>query len=158
MGALLNYRKLTIENNDSHTTKQLTRQIKQLARKTKLDKLLAGLKDNMWDPVKLQNKRYTPRHTKLNNRHGQQVHDRMRAETFADYYEHEHWVEDREDRPEVIDTPIHPVNEEVNTGEIDMKELEEATRKLKSNKSPGPDGTPSELTKRLDSESRKNNT
>ena len=44
--ALLNYRKLTIESNDSHTTKQLTRQIKKLARKTKLDKLLAGLRNN----------------------------------------------------------------------------------------------------------------
>ena len=69
----------------------------------------------------------------------------MRAETFADYYQHEHWAEDREDRPDVTDTPIHPVDEEVNTGEIDMQELEEAIRKLKSNKAPGPDGVPPEL-------------
>ena len=47
----MNYRRLTIEGNDSHTAKQLTRQIKQLARKIKLDRLLAGLKDSMWDPV-----------------------------------------------------------------------------------------------------------
>ena len=45
----------------------------------------------------------------------------MRAETLAEYYGHEHWAEDPEERPEVIDTPIHPVNEEVNTGEISMK-------------------------------------
>ena len=64
----------------------------------------------MRDPVRLQKKGYTPRHTKLQHRQGQQVHDRMRAETFADDYEHEHWVEDREDRPEVTDTPIHHVN------------------------------------------------
>ena len=71
------------------------------------------------------------------------------------YYKHEHWVEDREDRPEVADTPIHPVNDEVNTGEIDMNELEEAVRTLKSSKAPGPDGIPSELIKCLGSESRK---
>ena len=44
--ALLNYRELAIESKDNHTTKQLTRQIKKLARKIKLDKLFAELKDN----------------------------------------------------------------------------------------------------------------
>ena len=52
----------------------------------------------------------------------------MRAETFADYYEYEHWAEDIVDRPEITDTPIHPVNEEVETGDIDIQELEEAIR------------------------------
>ena len=67
----------------------------------------------MWDPLKVQKKGYTPKHTKLNkkNRQGQQVHDRMRAEAFADYYEYEHWAEDMVDRPEITDTPIHPVSE-----------------------------------------------
>ena len=78
----------------------------------------------------------------------------MRAGTFADYYEREHRAEDRR-RPEVIDTPIHPVSEKVNTGEISMKEFEEAIRKLKSNKAPGPDGIPFESFKWLDSESMK---
>ena len=54
----------------------------------------------MWDPVKIQKKGYTPKQTKLKNRQGQQVHDRMRAETYADYYEYEHWAEDIVDRPE----------------------------------------------------------
>ena len=125
---LLNYRKLTIESNDHHTTKQLTRQIKKLANKTKLDKLLAGLKDNMWDPANVQKKGYTPKHTTFKNRQGQQVHDRMRAETFAYYYEYEHWVEDVVDRPEITGTPIHPVNEEVEPGDINIQELEEAKR------------------------------
>ena len=112
----------------------------------------------MWGPVKIQKKGYTPKHTKhkqKENRQGQQVHDRMRAETFADYYEYEHWAEDMVDRPEITDTPIHPVNEEVETGDIDIQELEEAMRKLKNNKAPGPDEVPPELIKRLDSESRK---
>ena len=36
-----------------------------------------------------------------------------------------------------------------------MKEFEDAVRKPKSNKAPGPDGTPSELFKWLESESMK---
>ena len=79
----------------------------------------------------------------------------MRAETFADYYEYEHWAEDIVDRPEITDTPIHPVNEEVETGDIDIRELEEAMRKLKNNKAPGPDEVPPELIKWLDSDPRK---
>ena len=120
---LLNYRKPAIESNDHHTTKQLTRQTKKLTRKTKLDKLLAGLEDNMWDPVRVQKKGYTPKHTKLKNIQGQQVHDRMRAETFADYHEHEHWAEDMVDRPETTDTPIHLVNEEVKQATSTCKNL-----------------------------------
>ena len=77
----------------------------------------------------------------------------MRAETPADYYEYEHWAEDTVDRPEITDTPIHPVNEEVETGDINIQELE-AIRKH-NNKAPGPDEVPPELTKWLDSESRK---
>ena len=67
---LLNYRRLAIEGYDSHTTEQLTSQIKQLARNFELNRLLAGLKDNMWNPVKFQKTGYTPRHTKLKNRPG----------------------------------------------------------------------------------------
>ena len=79
----------------------------------------------------------------------------MRAERFADYYEYEHWAEDREYRPEVTYTPTHLVNEEVDTGEIDLQELEEAIRQVKNNKAPGPDGVPPEVIKWLDSESKK---
>ena len=47
------------------------------------------------------------------SRQGQQVHDRVGAEPFADYNEHEHWAEDHGEKPEIIDTPVHSVNEEV---------------------------------------------
>ena len=51
--------------------------------------------------------------------------------------------------------PILPMNTEVETGEIEMKELDEAIKKLKNNKAPGPDEIPAELFKWLDGESRK---
>ena len=109
----------------------------------------------MWDPVDIHTKGHTPKHTKLKRRQGQQVHDRMRAETSADDYEYEHWAEDIVDRPEVTDTPIHPVSEEVETGDIDIRELEKAIGQLKNNTAPGPDEVPPELFKWLDSKPRK---
>ena len=44
---------------------------------------------------------------------------------------------------------------EVETGEITVKELNEAIKKLKNNKAPGPDDAPSELFKWLNEEPRK---
>ena len=49
-----------------------------------MDKLIYELRDNNWDPAKMH-KGYTPKHTKLKNEQGRQVHDRLRAKTFADY-------------------------------------------------------------------------
>ena len=50
---------------------------------------------------------------------------------------------------------VAATNEEVETNEITAKELNEAIRKLKNNKAPGPDEIPAELFKWLDEQSRK---
>ena len=86
---------------------------------------------------------------------GRQVHDRLRATTFADYYEQRHWAIEHEDREDISEEPIWPTNEEVETNEITAKEFDEAIRKLKNNKAPGPDEIPAELFKWLDEQSRK---
>ena len=86
---------------------------------------------------------------------GRQVHDRLRATTFADYYEQKHWAIEPEEREDISEEPILPTNMEVETGEITTKELDDAIRKLKNNKAPGPDDIPAELFKWLDKQSRK---
>ena len=104
----------------------------------------------------MQKKGYTPNHTKLKDEQGRQVHDRLRAKTFADYYERKHWAIDQDERENISEEPILPVNMEVEAGEIiTMKELSEAIKKPKNNKAPGLDDIPSELFKWLDEESRK---
>ena len=81
--------------------KRLTRELKKLARTIKLYQLLTELIDNKWDPVKMHKKGYTPKHTKLKDHRGRQVHDRLRATTFADYCEHKHWAIDPEMREDI---------------------------------------------------------
>ena len=46
----------------------------------------------------MHKKGYAPKHTKLKDMQGRQVHDRLRANTFADYYEQKHWAIEPEAR------------------------------------------------------------
>ena len=103
----------------------------------------------------MHKKGYTPKHTKLKDLQGRQVHDRLRATTFADYYEHKHWAIEQEDREDITEEPIWPTNAEVETGEITAKELDEAIKQLKNNTALGPDDIPAELFKWLDEQPRK---
>ena len=118
---ILDERTNSIMNHDDPTIERLTRNLKKLARTIKTDKLIYELRDNNWDPVKMHKKGYTPKHTKLRDEQGRQVHDRLRAKTSADYYENKHWAIDRDERENICEEPILPINT-VETGEIEMKE------------------------------------
>ena len=60
----------------------------------------------------------TPKHTKLKDLQGRQVHDTLRATTFADYYEQKHWAIEQEDREGISEEPIRPTNTEAEASEI----------------------------------------
>ena len=100
-------------------------------------------------------KGHTPNHTKLKDEQGRRVRDRLRAKTFADYDERKPWAIDQEEREDISEEPVLPVNMEVDIGEIARKELDEAIRKLKYNSAPGPDDTPSKPFIWLDEQPRK---
>ena len=115
---IINDRKIATVRHDDITVKRPTRELKKLVRKIKPERLLSELRDNKWDPVKMRKKGYTPKHTKLKDMQGRQVHDRLRATTFADYYEQKHWAIEPEEREDISEEPILPTNMEVETGEI----------------------------------------
>ena len=84
---IINDRNSATVRHDNMTIKRFTRELRELARQIKLERLISELRDNKWDLVKMHKKSYTPKHAKLKYMQGRQVHDRLRATTLADYYE-----------------------------------------------------------------------
>ena len=66
----------------------------------------------------MHKKGYTPKRAMLKYMQGRQVHDRLRATTFADYYEQKHWAIEQEEREDKPEEPIRPTNMEVEISEI----------------------------------------
>ena len=96
---------------------------------------------------------FIPTHTRITNQRGEIVNDRLRADTFAKYYEEVHWARNNNDNDpeqEVKQEPIYPTCNDINADQISSEELDLAIKQLKRNKAPGPDGTTSEVYKLLD--------
>ena len=115
-----------------------------------------------WDPVKWQKKGYTPNHTNLIDEQGRTVNDRMRPDTFADYFEKVQWAPNEDldlefevDR-QLFETvrPIYDTEAEVKQDSFTRNELDVAIGKMKNNKTPGPNRVTSELIKLLGDEGR----
>ena len=109
-----------------------------------------------------QKKGYTPDHTNLINEHGNVVNDRMRPDTFADYFKQIQWApnEDLDLELEVDrqlfepEEPIHDTQAEVRQDSFTREELDVAIGKLKNNRGPGPNRVTPELIKLLGDEER----
>ena len=84
----------------------------------------------------------------MKNERGELVNDRMRPDTFADYFEKVQWARDeqieqqRQDAPD--SEPIYETEAEVKQDPFTQEEFNEAISKLKNNKTPGPNEVTSE--------------
>ena len=150
MAVLIEQRQQAINSYNDEGVKQITKDIKKMAAhkrtKTQMDEFCQG----NWTSVKRARIGFIPTHTRITNQRGEIVNDRLRAETFAKYYEEVHWAKNNNDNKpdlEVKQEPIYPTCHDINTDQITSEELDLSVKLLKRNKAPGPDGTTSELYK-----------
>ena len=94
----------------------------------------------------------------LRNERGKLVNERMRPDTFADYFEKVQWArnndidQQRQEAPDV--GPIYETEAGVKQDPFTKEEFDGATGILKNNKTLGPNGVTPELIKLLDEEAR----
>ena len=103
-----------------------------------------------------------PKFTNLRDDRGKLVNDRMRPNTFADFFERTQWAKnlDLEEELEqqiaqgINQAPIYETEAEVKQESFTREELDRAISRLKNNKTPGPNRVTSELIKLLEEEGR----
>ena len=157
MAVLIEQRQQAINRHNEEDVKQLTKDIKKMAAHKRTKTQLNEFYEGNWTSVKRARIGFIPTHTRITNQRGKTVNDRLRADTFAKYYEEVHWAKNNNDNDpdlEVKQEPIYPTCNDINTDQITSEELVLAIKHLRRNKAPGPDGTTSELYKLLDTPNR----
>ena len=121
--------------------------------------------DQLWHDIKKPKTAFVPAHTKLKRKDGTICESQERPHILADYFENEQRAIDHnrdkdtsKDRVSVNNscsgrtTIDHAPN--ISEDIITMEELRAVIKKLKNNKSPGPDGLPIEFFKLMTSASK----
>ena len=157
MATLIEQRLQVVSQHKEDETKLITKAIKKLAAQKRTKAQLDKVHVCNWTAGKRARMGFAPGHTKLRNQRGGIVKDRLRADTFAKYYEEVHWAPDNTQNDPDLETkqePLHSTCNDISTDEITIEELDMANKQFKRNKAPGPDGTTAELYKWLDPDNR----
>ena len=89
-------RKIAPEQDDEDDVKRLTKLLKRRARRIRIEGQIYTFQDWEWDPVKYYKRGFVAKFTNLQNERGKLVNDRMRPDTFADYFEKVQWARNHE--------------------------------------------------------------
>ena len=136
--------------------KQLRKQIRYDKRKNMLQQLeeidAQGYK---WRGIKQMRKKFFPRHTKFKDKKGNPIPESSFPAAAAEYLTNVQWK-----KPEIDHEPktasLSDVGAAVKQSAFDLDELNAVIKRLKCNKSPGPDEVTTELVKWLNNDNRQN--
>ena len=146
------------EQGRNEEVKELTQQIKRDARKDKKDVVLNGLNNladqrEKWQGIKGMKKDSMPSFIQMKDLNGKFVAPKDRAETLAQYLEKKHWHNNN-----TLQIRSHEKIQNLETSfdvnAFQMNEFEQALKRMKNNKQPGPDGIVMELFKWMDGRNR----
>ena len=139
-----------------NTAKQLTVDIRKLARQDKERALIEELEridsdGYQWDGLKKSRKPFQPNRFKFKNKHGELISEQDFAETAAEYFADVQWAppEDNQVDPQREQSPLLEESNDMLDTPFTLNELDAVLAALKNNKTPGPDGCRSELVKWL---------
>ena len=144
--------------------KRITYRIRKRIKKERTDNNIKNLEDHLWHDIKKAKSTFIPSHTKLKRKDGTICESKERPHILADYFENEQWGINHEREKETSNEKRHhnascsgrtslPGPPDISEDKITMEELRAVIKKLKNNKSPGPDGIPVEFFKRMSEES-----
>ena len=93
-------RKIALEQDDEDEVKRLTKLFKRRARRIRTEEQTNKFQDWEWYPVKYYKRGCVAKSINLKNERGKLVSDRMRPDTFADYFEKVQWARNHEIDPQ----------------------------------------------------------
>ena len=150
-----------IEQENYDLSKQLSKIIKQEARKDKEDMLLTQLEEldaqgYKWDGLKAARKTFQPKRTKFKNRNNELIKEADFANEAAKYLAEVQWAqpEHNDINQEYENKPLYHGNLSMQNTNFTLEELNKVINAQKNNKSPGPDNCIAELTKWLNDTNR----
>ena len=136
---MLEHRRALIEAGLTQTARELDKDIRQSARSDRVRWLEGKMADNFWDPVKMLTKPRAPRVVALTRETGQGGVDSNPSEVYAEFLEQVQWRAAETEGPSG-GRKLAPQDVAIEDGQISRAELDEALKKTRRGKQPGPDG------------------
>ena len=158
---LIEQKQEAIANSNFDLSKQLTREIRNQARKDKERSLLDELEEvsregYKWEGLQKTRKTFNPKRLKFRDRAGTFVKEKDFPEAAAEYFAEVQGAEplDNDLIHEKENTPLIEGHSNMKDDAFIIQELDEVMDAQKNNKSAGPDGCRAELVKWLNNENR----
>ena len=151
---LIKDREIALGNFDAEAIGRLNKEIRASSKRDRKHYIQASIHKDMdvrdrWLGIRSLKQGFKPAAYHQKDRLGKHVPRNQRAEAAAKFWAHEIWGGSHSNSCEISNKIIVQQHEGYNLGEFSMQDLQEAIRKLKRRKAPGPDDITTEAFKEM---------